>query len=233
MTCPNSNIDTVCSGNGKCVYYDFSLNVLPYNCTIENVKCTAKCVCKKGFFGTDCSLNYNQAQLRSSARETMCSYIVAISNQTSKTSLLLDSMTNALYGSYKPSEFVSNNSMEACNGAVKYIIEIAADGYLKNAVEGTAATLTKVVSTFTMNFATNPNDNIVYSSLIDNLNMAVEKSMVNGQLPVVLTSDNIRINVTKYLTSTLNNFNFYAPQTQQEIAYGALQNAIKFEGDYA
>jgi hypothetical protein len=63
----------------------------------------------------------------------MCRNIVATSKQTDKSTFLLDSIPNALYNAYKVSEVISTNSTLACNQDILHVIEVAADGYFKNA----------------------------------------------------------------------------------------------------
>jgi hypothetical protein len=67
LQCPTSKLGSVCSGHGACNFTDPSGSTLP-SCTVLHPKCSAFCVCDKGFGGRDCSLNNAKFESRSALR---------------------------------------------------------------------------------------------------------------------------------------------------------------------
>jgi hypothetical protein len=52
------------------------------------------------------------------------------------------------------------------------------------------------------------------------------KSMVAGQTPVNLVTDNVRVTVTHDLVSSLKNANLAPPKTSAEVTYSILLNSV-------
>ena len=65
-----------CTGHGICIYTDMQKAIIP-TCAIGNPYCSAACVCKAGFFGSDCKLSRAEFDSVRATRELFCESLAA------------------------------------------------------------------------------------------------------------------------------------------------------------
>lgn len=239
-----------CSGNGICTYYDNTGLPLPY-CSIKDVFCKAKCECDPGFGGSDCSLDSEQLLARDASRNTMCLALITTYQQSNPSSQLLDTLVGSLLGSFSPDECITANTKMNCATALGELTYMANQGYLKGAKPSTAQFVTQTASAFVVAappppparqkggnskkkgpFLTTEYRRALAAqaasadAAVASLAKGVGSTLVGGQAPVPLVTDNIRMSVNNALGSSLQNKSLAPPQTDAEAAYGSISPNI-------
>jgi hypothetical protein len=230
-TCPSASGD-VCSGHGTCKYFDSSGNAGNAACLITDTHCTASCACATGFGGSDCSLTASETASKDATRTSICESLLQVASTTNPSTNALVSMLSTLSVTYSPTEVVSAEGTALCQAALTKVSQMAAAGYLAGATAGTIDTLIATASRF-VTYSTASNDGSVVSNAVSNIIEGVYYTMVNGQAPVNVVSDNIRATVLRSPVSSLVNAKITPPATTEETAYGAKLPSFTFVGSSA
>jgi len=165
----------------------------------------------------------------------MCDALVSVFNSTAVLSnSLMDTYVRSFFSVYSPAKVNTQETRNQCSEAMKYLSSKAADGSLKGASKITSQFLLQSASKF-INVGTQgysrPNRlaALIYES-VTQIASGISINMVEGQDPVDLVSDNIRIRAIK---SPLNSISSLSPpQSEAEKAYGIHQRlAVLLDGD--
>jgi hypothetical protein len=227
-TCPSATTD-ICSGSGACKYFDPSGNAGNTACLITDTHCTASCVCASGFGGSDCSLTTSQLAAKDATRTAMCQAILQVASTSNPSTLVLETLLSSLSVTYSATEVVSVNGTKLCREALTKVSDLAAAGYLAGATVGTIDSLVATASSF-VTFSTSGS---VVSSAVSDIIEGVYYTMVNGQAPVTVVSDNIRATIMRSAVSSLVDAKITPPATTEETAYGAKLPSFTFVGSSA
>ena len=231
-SCPSSS-DSSCSGQGTCTYLDAANQPLAYACTVFDVFCRAKCVCADGYGGADCSLSPSAALSRDSQRASLCDGITTVFGLSSLTSSLLDSLISSLAVSYVPEEVVTTDTTKACSDAMALVTAFAGEGYLSSGSGTAAMYLVDSVSKF---FSSSSDiDESTISSALTSLTSALLSTSVDGQDPLSITSDNVRIAIRRDLIDDLTSedASLSPPLTSEESQYGISAPSLQFNASSA
>lgn len=230
-TCASSSND-VCSGNGVCKFFDSSNNVLD-KCLQTNVRCSAKCVCDSGYGGSDCSLNPAATISRNNLRATLCEAINTVYASKDDSSSTLDILAGSLQTSFVADELVTDAGVTACTTALSTITTLASQGYLKTASSSTITTITSALSSFVAKASaltlsgTSSLDTSFASDALKQLSTGVLQTLVSGEDPSELVSDNFQSSISKSRLSTLAALS--PPQTESESTYGAISPKLDLD----
>eukprot|EP01034_Spumella_vulgaris_P047457 gene47457-biopygen27981 len=233
LKCPAGDANFTCSGHGLCQFTDPSGNVLT-SCKISNTQCTASCICDaEGYGGADCSLSSEELTNRDTSRTAMCQAIVTVANSSNPSTQQMETLVNSLLASYSPTEVVSDEGIAVCRKALSVIAHYASDGLLAGAVETTTKFLVQTASNFVTRAQSNVNTSgetsgSDISASVGNILDGVLQSMVNGQAPVVVLTDNIRMTALLNSVSSLSQSALTPPATDAELLYGAALPSISF-----
>jgi hypothetical protein len=224
-TCPGSSGGTECSGNGVCQYLD-SANTILKPCGITNVNCYPKCLCNTGYGGSDCSLNPKAAASRDTLRTTLCQAINSVYSSSGPSSTTLNTLAGSLQSSFQPDEVNSAAGIDSCANALEIVTTLAEQGYLKDLPVTTVNTLFSTISTFiakASELSASGSDSITsVSSSVDQLSSGVVQTLVDGQAPLDLVSDNFQTSVNRPRLADLQGSSLSPPLTDSEKAYGSL-----------
>ena len=238
-TCPSSSPDTICSGHGRCIYKDVSMNILK-TCLITDTSCTATCTCSKRYGGIDCSLDAAAYALRSTTRVSICQALNTIIGVSAKSAHLFDSLVSSLESAYEVTEITTLAGKAECSKVLRFLGTLAAKGFLAGTQASTRSTFTEISSQFVGSTPT-PSAIAGYSRRIlgtanqfaNDVTTAVAgitdgslKGMVAGQNPVSLVSNNVKATMTYELVSDLTHASLSPPSTDSDVAYGSLQPRI-------
>jgi hypothetical protein len=232
--CPSVNSQE-CSGNGKCVYSDqngFALNKI---CTQAETFCTASCSCTGGYGGNDCTLSPAEKVTRDLTRASMCEYVILLANTLQHSSDLLDSLVSSLLVAYDPAEVISPESVTVCQNALTVVTGVAAEGYLGNAMSSTKTFIVDLMSEFitpahSVNGTAQNNSASASQQINDaatNIAQAFMTSMVDGQDPQTVISENARFTFRRDLASDMLNTTLQPPPSEDDAEYGAASSGIQ------
>ena len=233
-SCP-SNSAGICSGHGACIYVDQQGKVLAKVCTISDTFCSATCTCADGYGGSDCSLTAAGVASRSSTRAAMCEYVVRLSNTLEHSSQLLDALVGSLLVAYDAAEVTSPGAITVCEEALTAVTELAAEGFLRNALSSTKTFLVNLVSKFVVPASNNSTG--IASINSDQVNAAASNvarafldSMVDGQDPQFIVSENAQYVFRRDLVSEIVNTVIEAPSTEDGAAFNTASSGIQLLG---
>ena len=259
QTCPSGDPSSICSGHGSCKFFGSSGTPFPGSCSILNTFCSGKCMCAAGFGGTDCSLDPQTLADRSAARVGMCVSLLTVTSTQDKSAQLFDSIATALLSSFEFSEITSTRGQLACSTLIKFLGEMAAQGYLKGTKLRTQQFYAEISSQFitasasggvppssqlyeialTGNFAYQASSvasatAVTLASNVDHavngLTGGVQKTMVAGQTPTFIISDNVYAIMANELASSFSDALLQPPQTDTDIAGDVPLPAIRIVG---
>ena len=259
-TCPSGDPSSICSGHGLCKFFGSSGNPFAGSCSILNTFCTGKCVCAAGFGGSDCSLDPKALAAQSAARVGMCASLLTTSSKQDKSAQLFDSIVTALLSSFEFSEITSTRGQLACSALLKFLGVMASQGYLKGTKLTTQQFYAEISSQFIAASASGgvpPSSqlyemaltgNLAYQassaasatavSLASNVDHAVngltggvQKTMVAGQTPTSIVSDNVCATMANQLASSFSDALLQPPQTDTGIAGNVPLPAIRIVGN--
>ena len=260
QTCPSGDPSSICSGHGSCKFFDTSGNPFPGSCSILNTFCTGKCVCAAGFGGAECSLDPKTLAARSAARVGMCASLLTTSSKQDKSAQLFDSIATALLSSFEFSEITTIRGQLACSALLKFLGKMASQGYLKGTKLTTQQFYAEISSQFITASASGgvpPSSqlyemaltgNVAYYAsstasataltLASNVDHAVnglmggvQKTMVAGQTPTSIVSENVCATMANQLASSFSDALFQPPQTDAGIAGNVPLPTIRIVGN--
>jgi len=230
LQCPTNIPHVPCSGNGYCGY--FTSTDLPFEggCTIVDISCTATCVCDSGWNGQDCSLDAAALAAANNYRTQLCGLLLTVAQTQSKSPQLLDSITGSLLQAYDPHQVTSELGKATCSEVLTFLAQTASEGYLKGTNPATTQFIVKTISSF----ASNPTGQSSTTSgaadaAVGDLTNGIFGTLVNGESPAQLVSENVRATIQKPLFSAMtSSAGFSPPQTAAEAAYGSTQPKLVF-----
>lgn len=233
LRCPSIVPSAVCSGNGRCEYFDNSGNLFGAVCTVFDVFCTAKCICDPGFSGSDCTVDESERATRELTRANMCDGLLSISEVTDPSSDLLDNLVGSLLVSYDPGDVSSSAVTKACSDVLILISNLVESGFLSEAEERTKQFYTESLSRFVVNSdgSEGPSLSGVVDGAVQSLTKGILLSLVNGQAATIVVTNNIRLTAVKDVRTNLANQTLSPPQTAQEGAYKIAGPSLEFAGN--
>ena len=217
-------------------------------------------MCAAGFGGSDCSLDPKALADQSAARVGMCALLLTTSSKQDKSAQLFDSIVTALLSSFEFSEITSTRGQLACSALLKFLGVMASQGYLKGTKSTTQQFYAEISSQFIAASASGgvpPSSqlyemaltgNLAYQassaasatavSLASNVDHAVngltggvQKTMVAGQTPTSIVSDNVCATMANQLASSFSDALLQPPQTDAGIAGNVPLPAIRIVGN--
>lgn len=242
QSCESASPDTICSGHGTCVFTDNSRNVLK-NCTILDPFCSANCVCRNGYGSVDCSLNAQMLSERSTTRSGMCGALLNIIAVSDRSAKLFDTISSALLSAYDNTQIITATGKVQCSTVVRFLGTLASKGYLKGTLPSTPGVYHEISSQFVgtgvtsefISTAQTPRDDAIRFSndvitAVKGITQGTIETMTQGQIPVTLTTANIRATLTNDLLGSLADKSFSPPRTVAESFYGSSQPRIYIVG---
>lgn len=233
--CSTAIIGSSCSGNGECLFYD-SANTKVVSCLASNPSCTASCSCYSGFSGVDCSLDPDASKERDSVRSSLCKSISSLSSSQNPSNILLSSLINSLYSSYNPYEVISLSSLNACTLALSQVSLLAMEGYLVGLTSGVVLYLIENLSDFFKGYVLYPPSIVnnyvnigesIYSSYM-NIATGISYTIYELEDPTSYAADSLQsVFVKPLVSSAYNLYNFTAPLSATEAAFGGLASTIQ------
>lgn len=231
LTCPSIS-DDICSGNGFCAYTNPSGLLYSSPCLISDVFCSAQCVCFDGYGGSDCSLDPKKVKDRDQNRAILCASIIKVANLSNPSAKLIDSLVTSLYESYSPDEVTTEATQSLCYDALDVLTYLISEKFLIGTAPSTTTYLIGLTSKFvagTNTSVTNSRQNI--GDTITNITDGVLSTLQNGQAPLSISTDNVRITVRKDLLSTLTDSILSPPPSATESAFGYAVSSFYIEGN--
>lgn len=221
-SCPSNSTFDTCSSHGYCYYSDGTNEITQSQCTLLNTLCIPKCICTGGYGGIDCSLDAATLAARQNSRVIMCNTLQSVLNTSDPSSDLIESITGSMLSTFNPSEVTSVSGTLSCQNALKSVVEGAKNGYLKAsstlAVQNLVSTISNFIKVGNSSALSNTTSGVVEGMLT---------SMVSGQSPIEVTSDALRLYITKSLAANFQNATFTSPKTAEEITYGVATTEIR------
>jgi hypothetical protein len=228
LKCPSSIVGSDCSGHGVCSYTNPVGDFYDSPCLITNVYCYASCLCFDNYGGSDCSLDPDTAVERDTNRALLCESIIAVTNISNPSPALIDTLVSSLHESYEPGEASTETTREICEEALNVLTDYIVEGYL----QGTASSTTGYLISLTSKYVSNSSSSSVGNTLT-NITSGIFSTLSNGQSPLSVTSENIRITVRKDLLADLENALLGPPATAAEEAYNSPGSSFYIVGDAA
>jgi hypothetical protein len=247
-----------CSNNGVCTFLDPS-GALFANCTVKDVFCQPVCECDVGFFGDDCSMNYTQFRGVEGSRILMCKGLLLSASTQDPSPQLVNTLVSSLATIYVPTEISTYDGHVACLDVLNLIADMSHEGYLRGTQKETLANLMEIVSLFSsvssklwpVEYVVL--DNSTDSSAVNNTNVTtafsisyvsldvtaitdsvlhgISKTLVAGESPVTIATDNVRVAVSNARLASLQNSSLSPPSTLGDEAYGVSQPVLQLPGD--
>ena len=188
-TCPNN-----CGKNGNCRYYDQN-GVQQPACSIYSAGCSASCVCKRGFYGSDCAMSKTQLSQAQTYRESLCVGLYQSYFIQQVTAETVTSRASTVRNILSDMDQVTIAALSNCTAALVNTILIFSNPSLlcqsPSQTLGIMLALSNIVEFKTVELP---------SLLYNNVDAAIAKvsescldAMAVGQAPLVLTTGNIRI----------------------------------------
>eukprot|EP01034_Spumella_vulgaris_P026271 gene26271-biopygen22627 len=185
---------------------------------------------------TYCSLSVDEVSSRDASRTAMCQTIINVANSSNPSTQLMETLVNTLLVSYSPTEVVSPVGTVLCQQALAYIAAYAKNGLLVGASSTTSAYLVQTASNFVTQAQSNRSSNgtapgkdgSAISASVGDIIEGVLLNMVNGQDPIDIVSQNIRMKVLRNAVSTMLLSSLSPPATTSEAAYGAVLPKLQF-----
>ena len=192
------------------------------------MNCQALCSCNSGYGGISCAYDTAALAARGAMRAQMCGALLNSTKLSNPSPQLIESMTTSLYQSYTPYEVVDDRTRSLCSELLRVISRAAGSGQLGKSKKKELPTLiAKTMSLFAVGSAngvgaatTSPHQEDAIDSVGD-LQKGMLKSMVGGQKPGGVVSDNVRMSASKSLPSDLKGALLGPPQSEAEATYGA------------
>eukprot|EP01032_Pedospumella_encystans_P015560 gene15560-17788_t len=228
-TCPSSSPD-VCSGHGVCTYLDQLGNDLYRVCSASEGFCIPSCKCDTGFGGADCSLSAADVASRNNTRAAMCNYVLEMSMTLEPSSQLLDTLVGSLLVAYDPTEVISPGAIQICQDALTAVADLAAGGYLRNALPSTKTFLVNLVSEFVSPASANASSSDQVNAAASSVAQAFINSMVDGQDPQYVVSDNAQYVFRRDLASDAVDSIIQPPGTEDASSYGTASSGVQLLG---
>jgi hypothetical protein len=235
LACPTDDPDTICSGQGTCVYSDLSGAILS-SCSILDTSCTAACLCSGSYGGVDCTLSGDETVTADSVRTDLCTALVTAASLQDSSSSLLATLVASLISSFSPYEIVSEKGKGICATVLTVLTTLASSGNLDGA---TSQSLVKVISLFTTTTTTDADRRLTSSNAsqypvdpaVTGLVQGIILGMADGEEPVSLVTDNVQISVFNQLVTDLTSTTFISPATESQATYGTIQPKISLGVD--
>eukprot|EP01032_Pedospumella_encystans_P018009 gene18009-20516_t len=212
--CSSAVSNAECSGNGMCAYTDSTGKAMS-SCTVLQPQCSATCMCHSGYGGSDCSYTTTEMESIAATRALMSEAFLQVDALSNPSTAYLSSAATTLNLLVDISMKGFNNTESLYYQAISSVAQLAAQGYLTNAPNGTVQTLLDLVGRSAK--LGNVNDTSISLSL-NQVTSGVLSSMVKGQLDTVVATDNIKFTASKNRTSVLSTFS--SPSTTAESLYG-------------
>jgi hypothetical protein len=228
-SCPND-----CSASlhqGECRYIDGNNHVIANTtCTVDNTYCYPVCDCGSGWYGNDCSLDYDTFALRESSRILMCSSLVDVLSLSNPSPDLIDSLSSSLLSVYNPYEVISEVGKDTCLALLADIISLAEQGYLDASQLPDSSGTTTVDSLWNVisSFIIVGNSSTALQSSISSLTKSILTLLADGQEGITLLSNGLKLSLNKQSFFNIIGKNFSVPTTEEEDAYGTSQPVILF-----
>ena len=217
-----------CGGHGICQYLIGGLAVVASKCSILDTACIPTCKCNGGYGGKDCSLDPNTLAQREGARMTMCETLTNATASSDTSIALIDSLSSSILSTYDKYEVTSENGIYSCASSLNSIVSAMFEGsYLDMTSSSTSAqNLVETISEFVVagnaSFLGNITSSLVQTAL---------SSMAKGQTSVELTSENLKLKLSRDLSTSLNNNSISAPLTDTEKSYGTQPVSVALTGN--
>ena len=217
-----------CGGHGICQYLIGGIAVAASKCSILDTACVAVCKCSGGYGGKDCSLDSNTLTQREGARMTMCETLTNATASSDTSIALIDSLSSSILSAYDQYEVITEVGIYSCASSLNSIVSAMFEGnYLDMTSSSTSAqNLVETISEFVVagnaSFLQNITSSLVQTALY---------TMAKGQTSVELTSDNLKLKLSRDLSSSLSNISISSPITKSEKSYGAQPVSIALTGN--
>jgi hypothetical protein len=142
----------------------------------------------------------------------------------------LTSLSATLATSYSSSEVITNSSMSLCQSSFSILSSYAKDGYLQGASFTAIQNLVDITSNFVSSSYNVTTDSAsVIDESLSNIGIGILRSLSNGQYPVEVVSDNLKLSARKDFLEDLSNISFTPPQTDAEIEYGVMSPSMSIQ----
>ena len=225
QTCP-SITTAECSGHGTCLYYVSGKLVPASSCSILNTYCTPTCSCDSDYGGRSCEYSTDQLAAQQQARVLMCEYLGNATNLDDHSTSLVDSLSASLYSTYTPYEVTSDSGVSTCASSLSTLLTIAASGYLDISISSTYESFTSSISEFVK-----AGNSSFLSNATSLLTDSILQQMGGGQNTIDITSDNLKLSLSRPLATELYNSTLSVPKTTAELTYGVSSMALQLLGD--
>lgn len=213
--CPNQ-----CSNNGVCVFLDYNDNIIT-SCPPQNFYCRAKCNCKPGTYGSDCSITsiYSFQTLRG-IKDSLCTNLYKTLNLVDLTPLTLIQRSNMVSSILLDVSRVSQTGFIACAEFLISSIENAV-----NVAAESAPALSAIYSALS-DILNGDEIGLMPAQLkarlvlvAENLARERQKQVYTGQLEEMYISENVRALVTRDYLYRLSSAMHSSPLSVLEQAY--------------
>lgn len=232
-----------CSGHGQCIYSDLSGNTLDTFCSVSDIFCNVACVCDTGFAGFDCSITPEEFEDVDDQRRLMCDSLVEVASIINPSAELIDTLVGSLQSTFRGVQRSSVNTTTACQVALESITSLVESGLLNDVRTSTLKNLVMTSSKFvtSLDESTLASGNTSVSRRLDNSNEFIQNimqtisggvlgTMANGENPISITSDNIKITLFKDFIDPSINSSFGPPQSSTQLLRGSSSAILEIVG---
>jgi hypothetical protein len=198
---------------------------------VLDTSCAAACLCDTdtGFGGADCSLGAAETTQRDTVRTALCQAIVDTSLVQDESTALLTTLTNSLLSSFNAVEVFSSRGVDVCGEALNVIATLSSSGVLSGD-RTISKSLADVISRYTVKQTPSVRRRLAVSNAtqypvdtaVNNLVGGVLLGMVEGEDPLQLASDNLQLEVSNVLVTSLSDRILSTPPTAAQSFYGAI-----------
>jgi len=213
-SCPNS-----CNLKGSCIFTIASVGKTVTSCNAEDSGCIAKCQCRSGYYGQDCSLSLSSFNTAEINRQKLCESLNSTMNVQDVTAEVVQ--TRALTVSDLMQDITQINDVALASCAAVLISTI------KNHLEfigGNDVTLTAVNSALSNIVAKGTSLSTSMLNEISNcvtlISAASQSSMVVGEPAISLIDTNMRMSSAIAAAGDLQSQSFSSPLLLYESANG-------------
>jgi hypothetical protein len=233
--CPNG-----CSSNGTCVYFNTYGNQIS-GCPSTDSFCSSMCLCYKGAFGTDCSLNVDELISRQKLLDVLCGYLAESVYFQDVSSDVVEGRMNSLSSLLRDPSQLSVSAIENCSYTLVSTIvessELAGHPSRAQQVADTVSLLLGYIQYAQMNNGSSVQLANTATRALEILAQGMQAWLVDDENGATVTSTNVRIyaavwSTTSFLTASripgANSLNVSIPRTSLEIVEEVITPQLQF-----
>jgi hypothetical protein len=174
----------------------------------------------------------------------MCEYVSYIGNLSDSSSSLLSDLSTTTLAVYSPDQVTSSVNLNKCKNATNVLLQLVSDGFLtttstensignnllniaSNFVVNAASQVQSTTNNFTNQTSSNEAGSFV-ENFISQIASATSKTMIDGQSPVSILSENIQLTNFKALSVDFTNSTLSPPMSIAALQYKKNTQRIQF-----